>query len=151
MNSSPWAKLTTSMMPKIRVRPEATSARIIPVTTPLMVWIRTWSSGMPITSPYRCHGEAPPGGAAISTTAPARHEMASLRSQRRRLHASHAEVLMNQRVIDLQFRGHRVMAHLALFDEVDPPAGRECQRHVLLDEQHGDPLAGERADDLRDL
>src|SRR5438128_3131290 len=46
MNSSPWAKLTTSMMPKIKVRPEATSARIIPVTMPLMVWISSWSKGM---------------------------------------------------------------------------------------------------------
>src|SRR6516165_10446899 len=46
MNSSPWAKLTTSMMPKIRVSPEATSARIMPVTTPLIVWISSWSKGM---------------------------------------------------------------------------------------------------------
>src|SRR6266545_2643673 len=44
MNSSPWAKLTTSMIPKIRVRPEATSARIMPVTMPLMVWMRSCSS-----------------------------------------------------------------------------------------------------------
>src|SRR5579883_392172 len=46
MKSSPWAKLTTSMMPKIRVRPDATSARIMPVTTPFTVWIRMRSSGM---------------------------------------------------------------------------------------------------------
>src|SRR5690349_24143686 len=46
MNSSPWAKLTTSMIPKISVRPDATSARIIPVTMPLMVWINSWSKGM---------------------------------------------------------------------------------------------------------
>src|SRR5690242_16063695 len=45
MNNSPWAKLTTSMMPKINVNPEATSARIIPVTMPLMVWISSWSHG----------------------------------------------------------------------------------------------------------
>jgi len=48
MNSSPWAKFTTSMMPKISVRPEATSARIIPVTTPLTVWMtsswKKWAS-----------------------------------------------------------------------------------------------------------
>src|ERR1700731_209782 len=44
MNSSPWAKLTTSMMPKISVSPEATSARIIPVTMPLTVWMRICSS-----------------------------------------------------------------------------------------------------------
>src|SRR4029077_4769079 len=47
MKSSPWAKFTTSMMPKIRVSPEATSARIMPVTTPLTVWIRICSMGMP--------------------------------------------------------------------------------------------------------
>src|SRR6516165_2398228 len=47
MKSSPWAKLTTSIMPKINVRPDATSARIIPVTTPFIVWIRICSTGMP--------------------------------------------------------------------------------------------------------
>src|SRR5262249_5528771 len=46
MNSSPWAKLTTSMMPKISVRPDATSARIMPVTRPFTVWIRMISKGM---------------------------------------------------------------------------------------------------------
>ena len=45
MNSSPWAKFTTSMMPKISVRPEATSARIMPVTMPFSVWIRNRSNG----------------------------------------------------------------------------------------------------------
>jgi hypothetical protein len=39
MNSSPCAKFTTSMMPKIRVSPEATSARIMPVTMPFTVWM----------------------------------------------------------------------------------------------------------------
>ncbi len=39
MNSSPWAKFTTSMMPKISVSPEAISARIMPVTMPFTVWI----------------------------------------------------------------------------------------------------------------
>ena len=43
MNSSPWAKFTTSMMPKISVSPEATSARIMPVTIPFTVWISSWS------------------------------------------------------------------------------------------------------------
>src|SRR4029077_9177926 len=44
--NSPWAKLTTSMIPKIRVKPEATRARIMPVTTPLIVWMSIWSSGI---------------------------------------------------------------------------------------------------------
>ena len=39
MNNSPCAKFTTSMMPKISVSPEATSARIMPVTMPFTVWI----------------------------------------------------------------------------------------------------------------
>ena len=46
MTRSPWAKLTTSMMPKMSVSPEATSARIIPLTMPLTVWMRICSNGM---------------------------------------------------------------------------------------------------------
>src|SRR5919197_310413 len=45
MNSPPWAKFTTSMMPKISVRPEAISARIMPVTMPFSVWMTNSSSG----------------------------------------------------------------------------------------------------------
>src|SRR6185503_5972250 len=51
MKSSPWAKLTTSMMPKISVRPEATSARIMPVTMPLTVWMTMMSQGMSANMP----------------------------------------------------------------------------------------------------
>src|SRR4029079_4237848 len=51
MNSSPWAKFTTSMMPKISVRPEATSARIMPATMPLTVWMAMMSQGMPASMP----------------------------------------------------------------------------------------------------
>src|SRR4030088_2483460 len=45
MNSSPWAKFTTSMMPKISVSPEAISARIMPVTMPFSVWMTNSSIG----------------------------------------------------------------------------------------------------------
>src|SRR5476651_2128845 len=45
MNSSPWAKFTTSMIPKISVRPEAISARIMPVTMPFSVWMTNSSIG----------------------------------------------------------------------------------------------------------
>src|SRR5690242_12202356 len=45
MNNSPWAKFTTSMMPKISVRPDAISARIMPVTMPLSVWMTSSSHG----------------------------------------------------------------------------------------------------------
>ena len=44
---SPWAKFTTSMMPKISVRPEATRARIMPLTSPLTVCTRICSTGIP--------------------------------------------------------------------------------------------------------
>jgi hypothetical protein len=44
MTRSPWAKFTTSMMPKIRVRPEATRARIIPFTSPVTVCTRMAST-----------------------------------------------------------------------------------------------------------
>src|ERR1700739_2007969 len=44
MTNAPCAKFTTSMMPKINVSPEATSARIMPTTMPLIVWIRICSS-----------------------------------------------------------------------------------------------------------
>src|SRR5258707_7071823 len=110
--SSPCAKLTTSMMPKIRVNPDATSARIMPVTTPLMVWIRIWSNGMSI---------------------------------------SHSEILVDHRIVDMQLRRHGVVAHLALFDEIDAPAGLEGERHVLLDQQHRHAFGAQRADDLEDL
>src|SRR5258708_4130940 len=45
MNNSPWAKFTTSMMPKIKVSPEAMSARIMPVTMPFSVWMTNSSIG----------------------------------------------------------------------------------------------------------
>ena len=45
MNNSPWAKFTTSMMPKISVSPEAISARIMPVTMPFSVWMTNSSNG----------------------------------------------------------------------------------------------------------
>ena len=41
MNRSPCAKLTMSMIPKISVSPEATSARIMPFTRPLTICTRT--------------------------------------------------------------------------------------------------------------
>src|SRR6478672_11740050 len=45
MNNSPWAKFTTSMMPKINVSPDAISARIMPVTMPFSVWMKNSSIG----------------------------------------------------------------------------------------------------------
>src|SRR6185503_15397665 len=102
----------TSMMPKISVSPDATSARIMPVTTPLIVWIRIWSSGMSM---------------------------------------SDSEIFVDHRIVDVQRRRQGVMAHLALHDEIDSPAGLEGQRHVLLDQQHRHALVAQRADDLGDL
>src|SRR5678815_1123627 len=100
------------MMPKIRVSPDATSARIKPVTMPLIVWIRIWSSGISM---------------------------------------SDSEIFVDHWVVDVQRRRERVMAHLALLDEIDPPAGLQRQRHVLLDQQHRHAFGPERTDDLEDL
>src|SRR5260370_9744105 len=99
-------------MPKMNVRPDATSGRIIPVTTPLIVWIRIWSSGISI---------------------------------------SYSEIFVDHRIVDVQLRRHGVMAYLALFDEIDPPAGFERQRHVLLDHQHRNAFLAQCADDPEHL
>src|SRR5438046_4965056 len=111
MRNSPCAKLTTSMMPKISVNPDATSARIIPLTMPFSVWIT------------KCANET----------------------------MSDAEILVDDSVADVQFRGRGVVAHDALFDDVDPLAGEEGHRHILLDQQHRHRLAVPYFDDLPDL
>src|SRR5579862_3842963 len=49
MRNSPCAKLTTSMMPKISVNPDATSARIMPLTMPFSVWITKCANGIPMS------------------------------------------------------------------------------------------------------
>src|SRR5213083_2807675 len=53
MNNSPWAKFTTSVMPKISVNPDATSARIMPTTMPFTVWMRICSMGMACRNCWR--------------------------------------------------------------------------------------------------
>src|SRR5690242_11415731 len=112
MKSSPCAKLTTSMMPKISVSPDETSARIMPVTTPLMVWIRICSIGMCM---------------------------------------SDTQVLVNYRVADAELRRPGVVADDAFLDEIDPLAGFQGQRHVLLDEEHRDAVLVQHIDDRADL
>src|SRR6202035_4449298 len=49
IRNSPCAKLTTSMMPKISVNPEATSARIMPLTMPFSVWITKCANPIPMS------------------------------------------------------------------------------------------------------
>src|SRR5579884_3167431 len=102
MNNSPCAKLTTSMMPKIRVRPEAKSARIMPLTMPFSVWIAHCARSTLI---------------------------------------SDAEILADQRIVDAQVAGTRVMADDALFEDVGAFGHGQGQRHVLLDQQHRHPVA----------
>src|SRR5919106_5337866 len=51
MYISPWAKLTTSMIPKISVSPEATRARIMPLTIPLTTWMIRSSQGTATSDP----------------------------------------------------------------------------------------------------
>src|SRR5438270_3496271 len=130
MNNSPWAKLPTSMMPKIKVSPEATSARIMPVTMPLIVWISSWSNGisMPIILPGLL-----------------RH------SRESQVPVLHTQILMDDRVADAQLRGHCVVPDHALFDEIDPPRSLQRQRHVLLNEQHRHIVFFQHADDFPDL
>src|SRR5437764_7412807 len=112
MKSSPCAKLTTSMMPKIKVSPEATSAKIMPVTMPLTVWIRICSRGMPTL---------------------------------------HPEILMDDGVVDAQVGRHRVVSDDALLDDVDPLAGLQSQRHILLHQQDGHTFAAKDVDDPQDF
>src|SRR5260370_11081029 len=107
MNSSPWAKLTTSMMPKISVSPDATSARIMPLTMPFSVWMT------------KCANEI----------------------------MSDAEILVDDGVADAQLRGRGVVANDALLDDVDPVAGAEGQRHILLDQQHRHVILVQHIDD----
>src|ERR1700724_2824080 len=111
MNNSPWAKLTTSMMPKISVNPEATSARIMPLTMPFSVWITKCANPIPM---------------------------------------SHAEILVDDGVADAQLRGRGVVADDTLLDDVDPLAGEEGQRDILLDQQHRHGIAAQHLDDLPD-
>src|SRR5215469_17273213 len=112
MNSSPCAKLTTSMIPKIKVSPDATRARIMPVTMPLIVWIKICSTGMPTL---------------------------------------HTQILVNHGIVDTQLGRQGVMADDALLEDIDPLAGLQGQRDVLLDEQHGDIVAVEHVDDSPDF
>src|ERR1700758_4744948 len=148
MKSSPWAKLTTSIMPKMRVSPEATSARIMPVTTPLIVWISSWWKAISIpvllcepapSFPRKREPRAEaPGGCPWAP--------ASAGATMDGIGALHAQILMNHSVIHPQLGGGRVMPHEALLQDVDPPGGRQCQRHVLLDQQHRHILAMQYVD-----
>src|SRR6266571_2768146 len=112
MRNSPCAKLTTSMMPKISVKPDATSARIIPLTMPFSVWIT------------KCANETA---------------------------MSHAEILVDDGVADPQLRGRGVVADDTLLDDVDPLAGEEGQRHILLDQEHRHLFLVQHLDDRADL
>src|SRR6266849_10712925 len=112
MRNSPCAKLTTSMMPKINVNPEATSARVMPLTMPFSVWIT------------KCANESP---------------------------MSDAEILVDDGVPDVQLRGRGVVADDTLLDDVDPLAGEQGQRHILLDQQHRNGIAVQHRDDFPDL
>src|SRR5437764_490142 len=114
MKSSPWAKLTTSMMPKISVRPDATSARIMPVTTPLIVWIRICSTGMPTlyTQILMNHGvvDAQLGRQCVVSDDAFLDEidpLARLQCQRDILfHQQHGDILAAKHVDDLPDFGH---------------------------------------------
>src|SRR6185436_14956625 len=121
MNSSPWAKFTTSMMPKISVSPDAISARIIPVTMPLSVWMTNRSKGK------------------------------SAKNARIVASILHPQILLDDRVADLELGGGGVVPDHAFFHNVDALACLQRQRHVLLHEQDRYALAVQDVDDLPDL
>src|SRR5215469_1423504 len=164
MNSSPCAKLTTSMMPKINVRPDATKAKIMPVTMPLIVWISSWSSGIsmllflsaapPSFSRKREPRAACCGGcpwAPPRAAGPCGPSRGSAGATVSRIAASHAHILMDDPIIGAQLGGRGVVADHPFFQDVDAPGGVQGQRNILFDEQHRDMLALEHADDLPDL
>ena len=62
-----------------------------------------------------------------------------------------SEVLVNDRIVDGQLRGGRLVADGALLHEVDALARLQRQRHVLLDQQDGDAFLVQDVDDLADL
>src|SRR3569833_2809528 len=102
MNNSPWAKLTTSMIPKISVRPEAINARIMPVTMPFRVWMMK-----------SCQGKSPKN---------ARIDADILDS----------EILLDDGIVDVEFGCRCVVANDSLFHNVDALARFQRQWHVLL-------------------
>src|SRR5262252_7712928 len=120
MNSSPWAKLTTSIMPKISVNPEAISARIMPVTMPFNVWISSSSYGIACKIP--------------ST-----------------LLMLYPEILVDDRVAELERGCRAVMPDSAFLHDVDALARFQRQRHVLLHQQNRHALPVQHVDDLSDL
>src|SRR6516162_6212149 len=138
------------MMPKIKVSPEATSARIMPVTTPLIVWIRIWSNGISMLASLSRHSrergnpERPASSGCPWTPA--------LRGGDGECAGPlHPQILMDHRVVDLERGGWCVMPDDTFFQNVNPLRRIERQRHVLLDEQHSDMLAMQYIDDFPDL
>src|SRR5262245_59487263 len=142
MNSSPCAKLTTSMIPKISVSPEATRARIKPLTTPLSVWMRKASMRL----------KTSPSFSRSATALPGRSErLGGLGGHVGVPHLLNPQVLMDDGVVGAQLSGRRVVADDALFHDVDAVADLEGQRDILLHEEDGHALAVEHPDDLVDL
>src|SRR5437763_16566597 len=99
------------MMPKISVRPEATSARISPLTMPFSVWMTSCAKLTPI---------------------------------------SDTKILVDHGVVGAQLSRGRMVTDDAFFDDVDALAGFQRQRHVLLDQQHGNAILAQHFDDLAD-
>src|SRR3954447_1483700 len=145
MKSSPWAKFTTSMMPKISVRPEAISARIMPVTTPLTVWMRicsrrrsTLDSQIPlndrVVSPEFGDRGLVPNHALLD-------EVNSLAGRERQrdvlLHQQHRDVLALEHSDDLSDLGdharHQPFRRLIQQDDLGLEHHRACDgEHLLL-------------------
>src|SRR5690242_15490847 len=121
MNSSPWAKFTTSMMPKISVSPEAIRARIMPVTMPFSVWMMNSCQGKSENTP--------------------RIDAAIL----------DPEKLLDDGVADVEIGRRGMVADRALLHDVDALACLERQRHVLLDQEDCNAVIVQGVDDLMNL
>src|SRR6476469_3759984 len=157
MNSSPWAKFTTSMMPKISVRPEATSARIMPVTIPFTVWMTIMSQGMsmlPLNSEVLVDNrivDGEGGGEGLMPHGAFLHEVDALAGGERQRHVlldqQNGHALLVQHVDDLadlrDHARHQTFGRLVQQDDL------RLQHHHAGDGQHLLLTARERAAGLR--
>src|SRR5262249_24311604 len=145
MKSSPCAKLTTSMMPKISVSPDATSARIMPVTMPLTVWIRMRSNGISTSDPQvpLDHGVAGVqlGGRRVMPDRALLHEIDALAGRKRQrdvlLHEQDRHALAPEHADDLadlrDHAGHQSLGRLIEQDDLGlEHHGARDREHLLL-------------------
>src|SRR5215813_4760640 len=147
---SPWAKLTTSMMPKMRVSPDATTASTMPLTRPLMVWTMIWSTLDPQVLVDDARIGAQGSGGRVVADVALLHDVNALgRLERERnvlLDEQDGDALPVERVHDLPDLGHHPRHEPlgGLVEEND----LGLQHHRARDRQHLLLAARERAPGL---